>query len=239
MKVLLVEDNEQIQVSTRLILKRTKHVLDIANNGAEGVEMACRGRYDVCLMDINMPVMDGITATREIRRRVPYFPIIISSANTFTHRDELVKFGADDFLQKPYHYLDLRKKVNEWGETKTVHIKAYEQGLKIERSMPVDQQHAKEIKELLEKGLRKMRLDGRGCQEYVVDPDIPDKILYDFDDDNKKMSSFIDQGNKPAECKTRRENLDTVVVYLSTDEVEQKVSQEREVLKVWKEKKSE
>ena len=107
LRVLLVEDNEVNRKVIACILNMIQADLTWAENGLEGVQAFQQQSFDVVLMDLQMPVMDGYTATREIRayessRGQPRTPVIVVSANV---RPEDLKAsraaGADNHLGKP------------------------------------------------------------------------------------------------------------------------------------------
>jgi len=112
MHVLVAEDN---MVNQRIIVKMLQalgHSVEVASNGREAVEAARTVYYDAILMDYRMPEMDGIEATRAIRRDgvCAAAPIIGLSANVFeSDREECRKAGMDAFLGKPLHLDDLRR----------------------------------------------------------------------------------------------------------------------------------
>lgn len=87
---------------------------DMASNGIEAVEFAQKnnGKYDVCLMDVEMPKMNGIEATKIIRKTTHYFPIIAYTANN-DYKKACLEAGMDDFALKPYLPNDLFAKINE------------------------------------------------------------------------------------------------------------------------------
>ena len=110
-KLLLVEDNVSNQFLAIKVLDRLGYSADIANNGIEAVEMAKKGHYRIILMDIQMPVMDGIEATRIIRGLpLALQPRIVAfSANAFaSDRLACVDAGMDSFLPKPLRIDALR-----------------------------------------------------------------------------------------------------------------------------------
>jgi PAS domain S-box-containing protein len=104
-RVLLTEDNEINQQVAREVLEGAGLVVSIANNGQEAVEMATRGDYDLILMDIQMPVMDGITATAAIRslpNEKQRIPIIAMTAHAMSgDREKSLAAGMDDHITKP------------------------------------------------------------------------------------------------------------------------------------------
>lgn len=116
LKILLVEDNLLNQRIVLFSLKKYNHEVTIANNGLEAVEKFNESEFDVILMDIMMPVMDGLEATVKIRevemikqseRRTP---IIALTANTMDNdRDKCLSYGMDEFMAKPFDIEKLKK----------------------------------------------------------------------------------------------------------------------------------
>ena len=109
LNILLVEDNLLNQRIVTFSLKKYNHEVTIANNGLEAVEMFHDEKYDVILMDIMMPVMDGLEATvkiREVERDQKIekrTPIIALTANTMDNdRDKCISYGMDEFMAKPF-----------------------------------------------------------------------------------------------------------------------------------------
>jgi two-component system sensor histidine kinase/response regulator len=92
-------------------------VVDVAENGEVGVAMASSGAYDAVLMDMQMPVMDGVAATRELRknRELAHLPIIAMTANAMEREHNLcLEAGMDDFLTKPIDPDQLYATLNTW-----------------------------------------------------------------------------------------------------------------------------
>jgi PAS domain S-box-containing protein len=101
-RILVVDDGEANRQLASLFLKRAGAVVETAENGKIAVEMASAKHYDAILMDMQMPVMDGVTATREISRLGIKTPIIALTANVM-HDDEVKcrEAGCVGFLEKP------------------------------------------------------------------------------------------------------------------------------------------
>ena len=100
-RILVAEDNDSNFILMTYILKKY-YQYDRAKNGQEAVEMAGRTDYDIVLMDIKMPVMDGLEATKKIKEMHPNLPIIALTANAFDSDRQLAfDAGCDDFLSKP------------------------------------------------------------------------------------------------------------------------------------------
>jgi PAS domain S-box-containing protein len=102
-RVLLVEDNPVNQQVASELLDRVGLAVETAGNGQRAVDMACSRPYDLLLMDVQMPVMDGLAATRVIRQRIgPALPIVAMTANAFGEdRAACLAAGMDDHVAKP------------------------------------------------------------------------------------------------------------------------------------------
>ena len=100
-KVLVAEDNDSNFILMTYILKKY-YQFERAKNGQEAVEMAEKNTYDIVLMDIKMPIMDGLEATKAIKEKFPDLPIIALTANAFdSDRQLALEAGCNDFISKP------------------------------------------------------------------------------------------------------------------------------------------
>ena len=119
--VLLVEDNQVNQKLAISLLEKWGHRATLANNGQEALEIVALRDFDVILMDMQMPVMGGIEATRQIRAREeidgrPRTPIIAMTAAAMeSDRDACIAAGMDDYLSKPVRAKDLLEKLLAFG----------------------------------------------------------------------------------------------------------------------------
>ncbi len=116
LSILLVEDNELNQRLMKISLARFNYIVTIAVNGLEGVQIFSNQRFDIILMDIMMPVMDGFESTKHIRNiefknpELGHIPIIAFTANTINNdREKCIKAGMDDILEKPFDIIKFRK----------------------------------------------------------------------------------------------------------------------------------
>jgi len=113
MKVLVVEDNRINRVVVHDLLVQDGHSVDEAFDGQQGVKLATSNSYDLVFMDISMPVMDGIEASREIRANEPagtHLPIVALTANAVpSEKDRFLAAGLDDILVKPITQRRLRE----------------------------------------------------------------------------------------------------------------------------------
>jgi len=120
LKILLVEDNLLNQRIVLFSLKKYNHIVTIANNGLEAVEKFKTAQFDVILMDIMMPVMDGLEATVKIREvevtnnAGKRTPIIALTANTMDNdRNKCLSYGMDEFMVKPFDIEKLKLLFNK------------------------------------------------------------------------------------------------------------------------------
>jgi CheY-like chemotaxis protein len=114
LRVLLVEDHHINQIATRKLLTNWSNLItvDIAENGIIGVEKFRANPYDLILMDIQMPIMNGFEATSRIREENAQIPIIaLTAAATRSEADRCRDKGMNDYLAKPYKPEDLFEKI--------------------------------------------------------------------------------------------------------------------------------
>ena len=123
LSVLLVEDNLINQRVAVRILEKTGHQVSTVNNGVEALERLEKRRFDVILMDLQMPVMDGLEATRRIRQKEAAdgtrTPIIAMTANAMQgDREVCLAAGMDDYIAKPVNASELSDKLGLIAEKK-------------------------------------------------------------------------------------------------------------------------
>ena len=108
LNVLLAEDDELSGMVTTFYLKRFGHEVDIAKNGYEAVSRFKNKKYDLILMDIQMPEMDGLQASKEIRRLEKDYPekghTTIIAITTNPNKNDCFKAGMDGYAQKPFSF---------------------------------------------------------------------------------------------------------------------------------------
>lgn len=118
--ILLVEDNPVNQKLAITLLERRGYRVSVVDNGQFAVEAIAREKFAVVLMDMQMPVMDGIEATVHIRagemaRQAPRTPIIAMTANAMpSDREQCLASGMDDYIAKPIRAADLFEKLDLW-----------------------------------------------------------------------------------------------------------------------------
>jgi two-component system sensor histidine kinase/response regulator len=118
LKILVAEDNLVNQKLTLKILSKLGFEAALAENGKEAIEMVSRQSYDLVLMDVQMPEIDGLEATRIIKQSMEIRPTIIAmTANAMKEdRDECLKAGMDDFLSKPVKLEELVNMLAKWSD---------------------------------------------------------------------------------------------------------------------------
>jgi len=118
-RILLVEDNPINQRVACKILEKKEYQVDTAGNGILALEALENKEYDLVLMDIQMPEMDGLEATREIRKNETkgrHLPIIAMTANALKgDREICIDAGMDDYVSKPVRPAELFKTLENWG----------------------------------------------------------------------------------------------------------------------------
>ena len=120
-KILVVEDNELNQEVALGLLEGEGFVVDIANNGQEAIDMLDLHAYDIVLMDMQMPVMDGLTATREIRKidRFKDLAVLAMTANAMDQdKEKCAEAGMNDHVAKPIDPDELFNALLKWIKPK-------------------------------------------------------------------------------------------------------------------------
>ena len=113
-RVLVAEDNDSNWMLMTYVLKRNYEPVR-ALNGEEAVKMALTGEYALVIMDLKMPVMDGLEATRQIKMAMPDLPIIALTANAFdSDRQDAFEAGCDNFMSKPVSAESCLKMIAEY-----------------------------------------------------------------------------------------------------------------------------
>lgn len=123
LRILLAEDNEINQMLALALLGKKGHQITAVVNGAEAVDAVRDGEFDVVLMDIHMPEVDGLEATRQIRgldEKGPDLPIIALTANAMAEDKQMcLDAGMDDYLAKPINEAELNGALEHWRPGRT------------------------------------------------------------------------------------------------------------------------
>lgn len=122
LKILVAEDNAVNQKLTISILKKLGYTAKLVENGALAVEAATKENFDIIIMDLQMPVMDGLDATRNIKASAEINPkpiIIALTANAMVgDKERCLNAGMDDYMTKPIQIKVLEENLKKWGNIK-------------------------------------------------------------------------------------------------------------------------
>lgn len=112
MKILVIEDEHKIGTAIKKGLGQEHHIVDIAFTGEEGQDLALSEEYDLIILDLMLPDIDGLTICKEIRKNNIHTPILILTAKGQTEdKVEGLDAGADDYLTKPFSFEELLSRI--------------------------------------------------------------------------------------------------------------------------------
>jgi len=193
MNILIAEDCSIIQMINEEFMNDWGHSFDMASDGIEAVKLAQKnnGKYDLGLMDIDMPKMNGIEATKIIRKTVPYFPIMALTAND-EYKKECLEIGMDDFAVKPCLPDSLFAKINELT-VKITTVNISENNLFVTKETPMNSQQTSVLKQLKEQNLSMISIFGTSTEAtFVVNEVVPQYIEKEFAENQKQSVKFLD-----------------------------------------------
>lgn len=108
MRILIVEDDVLIREILSKVLEKHGFSSDAARTGEEGLSLAEVNRYDVIVLDINLPLLDGFEVLEQLRSRGDHTPVLLlTSRHQVSDRVHGFDLGADDYLSKPFEYDEL------------------------------------------------------------------------------------------------------------------------------------
>ena len=108
MKILIVEDDTALSSFIRKGLEAEHHAVDTASDGEQGRAMALEFDYDLVVLDLNLPGIDGLSVLKSVRQRKTSLPVLILTARSRVEdRVQCLDTGADDYLVKPFSFLEL------------------------------------------------------------------------------------------------------------------------------------
>ncbi len=113
MKILIVEDSQDLAINIGDFLSASHHVVDFAENGITGIHLALNNDYDIVVLDINLPRLNGLELCLKFRANTKrYVPILMLSArDTLENRLEGYSAGCDDYLVKPFSLVELEARL--------------------------------------------------------------------------------------------------------------------------------
>lgn len=112
MRILIVEDEHKIANSIKKGLEQEAYAVDVAYNGEEGFDLASSEEYDVIILDLMLPKMDGVSICKKLREEKNHTPILILTAKgQVEDKVEGLNSGADDYLVKPFSFSELLARI--------------------------------------------------------------------------------------------------------------------------------
>jgi len=124
LRILVIDDEEQVRESLKLLLEFDGHLVDTAENGARGFELICAQDYDVVFTDFVMPVMQGDVFARKVKEAKPLLTVIMITAHVNSSGFLKAPPGVDFVLGKPFLLEDLRGAIRLAMVGKTRHSSA-------------------------------------------------------------------------------------------------------------------
>lgn len=113
MKLLLIEDEEDLSLVLAKGLRKCGYAVDISYDGEDGMYMYEVNDYDLIILDLNLPIIDGLEVLRRIRKKDIHTKILILSARSQTaDRVEGLNLGANDYMVKPFDFQELEARIN-------------------------------------------------------------------------------------------------------------------------------
>lgn len=113
MNILLIEDDFMIAESSMTLLKDQQFAVQWVNNGIEGLKKLGQEKFDIVLLDLGLPQMDGMQVLKQIRQHYASLPVLIISArDQLQNRVDSLNSGADDYLVKPYEFDELLARIH-------------------------------------------------------------------------------------------------------------------------------
>ncbi|AOY78027.1 response regulator transcription factor [Clostridium formicaceticum] len=120
MRILMVEDEKYMAEAIVQVLKKNNYSVDLVYDGEDGLDYGLSGIYDLIILDIMLPKMNGINVLRELRKTGIETPVILLTARGETEdKVQGLDSGADDYLAKPFHTDELLARLRALGRRKT------------------------------------------------------------------------------------------------------------------------
>ncbi len=195
LKVLYAEDKEVNQKIISIMLQNAGCTVDIACNGEKALELYNKKKYDVILMDIQMPVMDGITATKELRKRHKELPPIIGiSANALkADAQYYIAQGLDDYISKPVVPAILYSKIQEWVSQNKIENKSLQEFTKYDKEFTIP-----EYEELVDIDLQTLEsLKEQTDNDEAIISDLYQTFIMEADALIEKIKNALDEKDTP------------------------------------------
>ena len=113
MHILVVEDEQRLAFLLRRVLLEERHTVDLAHDGHKGLDLALSGTYDVVILDVMLPGLDGMEICRQMRaERIMSSVLMLTARGAVEDRVQGLNVGADDYLTKPFAMEELLARIN-------------------------------------------------------------------------------------------------------------------------------
>ena len=213
-KILMIEDDFMIAESTLTLLRYHQFEVEWVNNGVDGLTMLTKQPFDLVLLDLGLPLMDGMQILRQIRQRSSIPVLIISARDQLQNRVDGLNQGADDYLIKPYEFDELLARIHALlrrGGTENAQFKQQTQLLKSGDLVLDVEQHLATFKG------QQIELSNREWAILIPMVSHPNKIfskanledkLYDFD--SEVTSNTIEVYVQPLRAKLGKDFMRTI-----------------------------
>ncbi|AST58425.1 DNA-binding response regulator [Thermoanaerobacterium thermosaccharolyticum] len=120
MRILMIEDEKYMAEAVAQVLKKNNYTVDLAYNGEDGLDCGLSDIYDIIILDIMLPKMDGISILKELRKNGIETPVILLTARgEIEDRVRGLDSGADDYMSKPFHTDELLARLRALGRRKS------------------------------------------------------------------------------------------------------------------------
>lgn len=227
MRVLVAEDRPSLQVAYKFLAEDWHIDLDVVSNGLEAVEQVDRNPYDLCILDMRMPVMGGEESAKRIRSK-RYMPILVLSADApFLHSKAMEYF--DDYLEKPFEMGELYRKISELT-VKQISAKKVDNSIRWCEETPMNPDYLKKLRELDKEGLTILKIN-QGC--LIVRKNVQNKISHEFVENNNEVVEFLEHSEEHGVVHLYRNrfNLDFSIRVVTPEDFERMSIEEKEEMK--------
>lgn len=232
MKILIAEGSLIASLIHQEQLTILGYDFDLVVNGREAVDAACQSglEYDLCLMDVNMPVMDGIEAVRVIRQHAAYHLPVILCSTTVEDESRCLAAGADGCLTKPISNEVLTAMLEEFT-VKQVVLYLEADSLSVHRVGPANGTELKELRDLYQKGLSKFRVVDASVH-FLAHRFAQNKLLDDLSCGHSVSTGLLDRtGRGEAVVQVRAPNISIRKLSVNPEQFGQLALKEDEEMK--------
>ena len=192
MKILVADDEKDLARATRMILNYSGYDVDVAYNGKEALEKVKNDNYDIIILDIMMPIMDGIEALKEMRKAGINTPIILLTAKAgIDDKVEGLDAGANDYLTKPFHKKELLARIRALTRTNEEKEQKYQIGNIIFNKETAEISSSKAALHLSNKECELMEMLLKNSEKKIACSDIYKRIWQDEDADESIVPMYI------------------------------------------------